>query len=151
MRGDFMDAFGGAFDNAGDVDGDGVDDIIVSAPGYFNGHGEGFFGIYSGDSTLVTSLKPFPATEPIRNSLSQNYPNPFNPSTSIRYALSGRALVSLTVFNTLGQQVATLVNETEEAGYHSVRFDGRGLASGVYFYRLSSGEYVATKRLLLIR
>jgi hypothetical protein len=59
--------------------------------------------------------------------------------------------VNLTVFNTLGQQVATLVNGEMEAGYHSVRFDGSKLASGVYFYRLQAGTYVETKKLLLLR
>ena len=62
-----------------------------------------------------------------------------------------RAHVTLTVFNTLGQPVATLVNEEQEAGYHDVRFDGGGLASGVYFYRLKAGEYVATKKLVILR
>jgi hypothetical protein len=84
-------------------------------------------------------------------SLEQNYPNPFNPSTIIRYALARRSQVTLSIFNTLGQQVAMLVNENEDTGYHEVRFDGSGLASGVYFYRLRAGEYVATKRLILVR
>jgi hypothetical protein len=83
--------------------------------------------------------------------LSQNYPNPFNPNTTIRYALPQRTHVSLSVFNTLGQEVATLVNEIEEAGNHEVRFDGSGLASGVYFYRMRAGEYVQTRKLLLLR
>jgi len=57
----------------------------------------------------------------------------------------------LTVFNTLGQKITTLVNETQEAGYHEVKFDGSNLASGVYFYRLQAGTYVETKKLLLLR
>jgi hypothetical protein len=57
----------------------------------------------------------------------------------------------LTVFNTLGQKVALLVDENQDAGYYDVRFDGSGLASGVYFYRLRAGEYMATKKLLVIR
>jgi sulfatase modifying factor 1 len=83
--------------------------------------------------------------------LEQNYPNPFNPSTTIRYGLPQRSQVTLTVFNTLGQQVAHLVNADAEAGYHEVTFDGSNLASGVYLYRMVAGSYVETKRLLLVR
>ena len=64
---------------------------------------------------------------------------------------SPRCSVTLTVFNTLGHQVATWVKETQNAGYHEVKFDGSSLASGVYFYQLRAGKYVATKRLLPIR
>jgi hypothetical protein len=90
-------------------------------------------------------------TLPISPSLEQNYPNPFNPSTTIRYALPIRAHVMLTVFNTLGQAVATLVNENEEGGYHDARFDGSRLVSGVYFYRLRAGDFMKTKCLVLVR
>jgi hypothetical protein len=83
--------------------------------------------------------------------LDQNYPNPFNPSTTIRYGLPSMAHVTLSIFNTLGQQVATLVNETQDAGYHDARFDASGLASGVYFYRIVAGSFVKTKTLLLLR
>jgi hypothetical protein len=83
--------------------------------------------------------------------LGQNYPNPFNPRTTIQYGLPHPSSVTLKVYNTLGQEVAVLVGETQEAGYHDVQFDGSGLASGVYFYRLRAGEYVASKRLILVR
>jgi hypothetical protein len=88
---------------------------------------------------------------PVEFRLDQNYPNPFNPSTTIRYGLPNRSQVTLTVFNTLGQQVATLVNGEQEAGYHEVRFDAGGLSSGVYFYRLQAGNFVETRKLLLVR
>jgi hypothetical protein len=108
-------------------------------------------------TNVVLSLTSGPAL-PKTFDLSQNYPNPFNPMTQIRYGLPGRAAVLLVIYNTLGQQVATLVDETEEAGFHEARFDGSNLASGVYFYRLSAqtagaalGAFTETKRLLLIR
>lgn len=83
--------------------------------------------------------------------LQQNYPNPFNPSTRIQFAVPRQSHVSLTVFNTLGQQVATLVNGEIEAGHHEVKFDATGLASGVYFYKLQAGSFVDAKKLLLVR
>jgi hypothetical protein len=79
------------------------------------------------------------------------YPNPFNPSTTIRYGLPRNATVHLTVFNSLGQEVAELVNGEVEAGYHEVRFDASSLSSGVYFYRLRADDFVETQRLLLLK
>ena len=83
--------------------------------------------------------------------LDQNYPNPFNPSTTIRYGLPSRSHVTLTVFNTLGQQVATLVQGEQEAGFQEVQFEASGLASGVYLYRLTAGSFVETRKLVLVR
>ena len=107
--------------------------------------------IYSRLAQLYIGAIGAAPREPAAFELLQNYPNPFNPTTTIRYSLPQRSHVALTVYNTLGQCVATLVDETEEAGNHDVRFDGSGLASGVYYYRLRAGEYVATKRLVLVR
>ena len=84
-------------------------------------------------------------------SLNQNYPNPFNPSTTITIALPHDAHVSLEVYNTLGQDVAQIVDGPMTAGYHSVVFDGSRLASGVYLYRMKAGDFVATKKLILLK
>jgi hypothetical protein len=88
---------------------------------------------------------------PSRAKLLQNYPNPFHPSSTIEYHLPAKAFVTLKVYNLLGQEVATLVNQKQEAGSYQVQFDGRGLASGMYFYRLQAGDFVDTKKLLLLK
>jgi hypothetical protein len=84
-------------------------------------------------------------------SLGQNYPNPFNPVTTIRYGLPQRSMVNLTLFNALGQQVRQLVSGEQEAGFHDVKFDGSGLASGVYFYRVRAGSFVESRKLILLK
>jgi photosystem II stability/assembly factor-like uncharacterized protein len=87
--------------------------------------------------------------------LGQNYPNPFNPSTMITYQMPEQAYVSLKVYNTAGQLVATLVDEMQEAGFKSVRFDaksaGGGLPSGVYIYQITAGRFTESKKMLLIQ
>ncbi len=88
---------------------------------------------------------------PTTFTLLQNFPNPFNPSTTIRYGLPSQSHVTLTVFNALGQQVAQLVKGEQGAGYHEVRFDGSGLSSGVYFYRMQAEGFMETRRFLLVR
>ena len=102
-------------------------------------------------SEMITSAGQNPGQLPGAFNLQQNYPNPFNPSTTIRYALPQRTHVALAVFNTLGQRVATLVDATEEPGEHSVKFDARGLASGVYLYRLQAGAYVKSLKMLSVK
>jgi photosystem II stability/assembly factor-like uncharacterized protein len=83
--------------------------------------------------------------------LFQNYPNPFNPNSDIRYQISEFRMVKLAVYDLLGREVAVLVNETKSPGAYQVRFDGTGLPSGVYFYRLEAGRYVETRKMLFVR
>jgi photosystem II stability/assembly factor-like uncharacterized protein len=102
----------------------------------------------------VTGVKDNPnliAQIPNQFALEQNYPNPFNPTTTISYQLPAIATVELKIFDVLGRDVQTLVNERQSAGIHSVIFDARDLSSGVYFYRLQAGNYRASKKLLLLK
>jgi hypothetical protein len=94
---------------------------------------------------------PPPPDIPTVYALIQNYPNPFNPGTIIRYDVPEEVDVHLTVFNTIGQKVQTLVNEHKRPGRYSAVFDGSALPSGVYFYRMQAGSFVETKKLLLLR
>lgn len=84
-------------------------------------------------------------------SLQQNYPNPFNPSTTIDYGIKEKSNVKITVVNAIGEEIAVLVNEEKESGYHTVEFNAATLPSGVYFYQLKSGDYVSTKKMILLR
>jgi Secretion system C-terminal sorting domain len=84
-------------------------------------------------------------------SLNECYPNPFNPTTKIDYALPQDAYVSLRVFNVLGQEVGRLVDEYQTAGYKSVEFDASRLPSGLYFYRLTAGNFVDMKKMMLLK
>ena len=126
--------------------------------------GQGFVGTMAGTSSIIesgfladTSLRPVitsvaDRTEiPKEYALQQNYPNPFNPSTTIRMELPHSSQVSLKVYNALGQEVATLVEEERMAGVYDVRFDAGGYASGMYVYRLRAGDVMLTKRMLLIK
>ena len=88
---------------------------------------------------------------PASFTLEQNYPNPFNPSTTINFSMPKASNVKLTVFNLLGQKVATLADKYMEAGVYTLKFDGAQLASGVYFYRLEAGKFISEKKMVLLR
>jgi hypothetical protein len=84
-------------------------------------------------------------------SLSQNYPNPFNPSTIISFSLTRSTFVTLKIYNILGNEITTLVSELIPGGNHKVNFDATGLPSGVYLYSLNAGDFVETKKMLLMK
>ncbi len=90
-------------------------------------------------------------TAPVQFELSQNYPNPFNPSTTINFSIPQSSIVTLKVFNTLGQEVKTLVNQNMESGVHSISFDASDLNSGIYFYRLDAGQFSEVRKMTLIK
>ena len=91
--------------------------------------------------------------QPKQFSLNQNYPNPFNPSTSIQYAISSTQFVTLKVYDLLGREVATLVNEEKPAGSYNAQFTMNNvqLSSGIYFYKLQAGDFVETKKMTLLK
>jgi hypothetical protein len=109
----------------------------------------------------ITGVAESSTDLPAHVSLGQNYPNPFNPATKIQFTIVNRQLTSVKVYDVLGREVATLVNEVKEPGTYTVEFSAKGgsasggnassLASGVYFYRLSAGNYVATHKMILMR
>lgn len=100
-------------------------------------------------NTDVTDVKE--EALPFTYTLSQNYPNPFNPTTQIKYSISKVGNVSLKIYDVLGRVVSDLVNQEQQPGNYSVRFDASKLASGVYFYRIESGSFVSVKKMMLVK
>ena len=105
--------------------------------------------VMRGDITEATDVSV--ETIPLDSKLYQSYPNPFNPSTTVTYDVPKEGLVSLKVYDALGREVATLVNEVKPEGKHSYRFNAAHLPSGVYYYRLQAGSFVETKKFILLR
>jgi hypothetical protein len=108
-----------------------------------------FYGPIKGAASIETGSENVGG--PLSFALDQNWPNPFNPATTISFQVPSAASVSLKVYDLVGREVATLVHEAKPAGMYTVRFDGTGLASGTYIYRMEAGNFVATKKLVLIR
>jgi hypothetical protein len=99
------------------------------------------------DEVLVEVENP----APVDYTLQQNHPNPFNPVTTINYSLPVKSQVELVIYNALGERLKRLVSGEKDAGYHKVEFNAKSLPSGVYFYHLKAGDYVATKKMILIK
>lgn len=99
----------------------------------------------------IIGIQQISSEIPSKYSLSQNFPNPFNPSTKINFSVTKSGLVTLKVYDVTGKEVSTLVNENQSPGTYSVDFNGSTLTSGTYFYKLTTGDFTETKRMLLIK
>jgi hypothetical protein len=108
----------------------------------------GNFYILTGDSPTETGD---PSTEVKQYTLEQNYPNPFNPSTTIKYSVPQNSMVSVKVYNIVGQEIADLVHEMKSAGTYTIEFDAVTLPSGVYFYKIQAGSYTETRKMVLMK
>ena len=106
---------------------------------------------FDGSSKVYNLSNEVVIGTPMTYSLSQNYPNPFNPSTVIKYSIPQSSLVTLKVYNILGKEVASLVNENKEAGNYTVNFSAKNLSSGVYFYTIKAGNFTQTKKMTIIK
>jgi len=103
------------------------------------------------DRVLQVETKELTIDKPAAFSLAQNYPNPFNSTTQIKYSVPADEFVSLKVYDILGNEVAKLVNEEKSAGTYSISFDAANLASGIYFYSISMGNFNQVKKMILLR
>ncbi len=120
--------------------------IAAGAPIVLNN----IFGVQDSVSAF-TAVKKENSNIPNKFNLSQNYPNPFNPSTVINYSIPKSQMVMLKIYNILGQEVATLVNQEQVAGNYKVTFDASRLSSGVYFYSIKTGNFSAVKKMMLLK
>jgi hypothetical protein len=131
----------------------------MSISGTFNQTGDKASGTWSSNTYGTTCSGNWDALtvsveeilQPDQFHIAQNYPNPFNPTTTIRFSIPHEVFVTLKVYNMLGSEVATLVNENLSAGDHSVDFNATGLSSGTYYYRLIAGNFVETKKMNLLK
>ncbi len=144
-----------------DLSGLGGGSAVVFASGFLtpdNDQNGPMFGLYAAlaDGQVVafenvTSIESAAFDIPTKFELQQNFPNPFNPSTKISFALPASGLVKLSVYNVLGEEVATLVNRELTAGVYEYTFDARNLGSGIYFYKIQSGSFTDVRRMTLIK
>ncbi len=118
---------------------------------------EGANGYSTVSSTLIdvdngtVGVEEISSKLPTEYSLEQNYPNPFNPTTKIRFSIPNNEVVKMTIYNSLGEEISTLINETLAAGSYEVNFDASELSSGMYFYKINAGNYSYTKKMMLLK
>ena len=137
-------------DLAGDMDGDGLNEIVFSRGSTRGGTNAPALFIMEGELTVFTGIED-QATVPSSFELSQNYPNPFNPETKIPYSLPQKGLVTLKIYNVLGKEVGVVLNEVQTEGEHLVEFDGSALSSGIYFYKLEAAGLSEVKKMILMK
>ena len=131
---------------AGDLDGD-SDIDVVAASGYAGNNEVKWYR-----NELITEVEETQSQGTLlQNKLFDNYPNPFNPTTTISFYLPVQNFVSLKVYDFLGDEIITLVNEEKYAGSYEITWNAEGLSSGVYFYQLEAGEVTSTRKMLLLR
>ena len=123
----------------------------VSIIDAYNGTAVGMTGTILRTTNGGVFVNQISSEIPERFSLYQNYPNPFNPSTKINYDIPKASYVKLIVYDVLGKKIATLVNEKLSSGSYEVDWNGSGYPSGVYFYKLTTGDYVETKKMILLK
>jgi len=102
-------------------------------------------------SEIITGIDKSKENVPAAFLLEQNYPNPFNPTTTINFSISNNSYVSLKIFDNTGKEVRTLVNGVKPSGNYQIEFDASTLPSGVYYYKLQSGDFKVTRKLILLR
>jgi hypothetical protein len=148
----------GSYDNEGGFGNNHIENIDDTGPtttiaSQFGSIDPIFFNAWDFDNQRPFVVTGVEATEviPATYSLGQNYPNPFNPSTTIQFGLPAESDVTLKIFNTLGQEVATLASGRMKAGVHSVTFDAMNLSTGIYFYQIRAGEFTSLKKMLLVK
>lgn len=129
-------------------------DLIISNDYIYAG--TNFYSVWRRQLTDIINFKKISSNIPFSFSLSQNYPNPFNPSTKIRFEIPNRTnaeneKVTLKVFDTEGKHISTLVNEILPAGFYEVQSDAFGIPSGVYFYRITAGNFRSTRRMIILK
>ena len=127
------------------------ENIISLAANQSNLYAGSSMGVIYRSVSGITDVQQINHNLPELFSLYQNYPNPFNPATRIRYEIPKASFVSLKIYDLLGREVATLVNEEKQAGSYEVEFDGSNLSSGIYFYRMQAGSYINTKKFVLLK